>query len=937
MRTTPSKTHPITRFIAALGPGLLLWHAASAQELERVTITGSSIKRIDAETALPVQIIRRDEIERTGATSTEELVKQISALSSSGSSVSSAGAAGYGGGNIATVSLRGLGSARTLVLVNGRRASVYGGGSAGAAGSSVDINSIPLAAIERIEVLKDGASAIYGSDAIAGVVNFILRRDFTGVEATAAYGQPTHDSHGGEPRISLFGGVGNLAEQGYNLSAGLNLQRTGAIYGSDRDFSNRINVEQRNDFLSNIAFPANVFTYGTGALKNPLLPNCWPVSQVSPFRPTYCTFDNSPYASIQPKSEKINLLLSGRLALSAAAEGYVEGNFGRTKTTTTTQPVPLSSYGNALSANNPYNAEFRQLVASQYPALNLKPFSSTFGAATPGVFLLPTTSPYYPTAWAAANGFAGLPLGLNYRDVANGARNTLDTADNLRLVTGLRGSFAQWDYDTGVLYNESKVRESLLTGYAQYSKVLPIFNSGVINPFGDTADASALDALRAAEFTGTSFTTKTSTLNVDAKASREVFTLPAGNASVALGAELRQERFNYDPSVAIQQGDIAGLGGSSFAVDAKRHVASTFVELSVPLATKLDADVALRYDNYQKVGTTVNPKASLRWQPLGAVLLRASAGSGFRAPSLTDLYTAQATGITANGTRDPLRCPNPATGAPSDCNFQFATITGGNPALKPEKSESYTFGLVLEPIKELSLSLDAFRVALKNAIVPGGLNYTYFLADASRAQQYADFILRGPADGNASGVGPIIGIVQTNANLFNTKVSGVDVDLKYTQRLAGSDKLALRLNGTYLNRYDIQGPNGSYTNALDQAVSASGGGVILRWRHTASLAYETGPWGGSLAQNYQKAYTDILGRFAPAGSATRRVSAYETYDAQGTYSGFKSIKLTLGVKNLTDVAPPYTNNASNFLGGYDGSYADVRGRFVYGSVTYRFN
>ena len=188
---------------ATLGPCLVLPMCALAQtdttpvKTERVEVTGSSIKRIDAETALPVQILKREDIERTGATSTEELVKQISAFSSAGS-VSTSQAVGTQTGSLSAISLRALGSARTLVLINGRRASVYGGGSAGAAGSSVDVNSIPLSAIERVEVLKDGASAIYGSDAIAGVVNFILRKDFKGVEVTASYGKPDAGTHGGK-------------------------------------------------------------------------------------------------------------------------------------------------------------------------------------------------------------------------------------------------------------------------------------------------------------------------------------------------------------------------------------------------------------------------------------------------------------------------------------------------------------------------------------------------------------------------------------------------------------------------------------------------------------------------------------------------------------------------------------------------------------------
>ncbi len=895
-------------------------------KMERVEITGSSIKRIEGETALPVQILKREDIERTGASTTEELVKQLSSLSSAGSSTTVANASGYGGANIATVSLRGLGGARTLVLVNGRRVSVYGGGSAGSAGSSVDINSIPLSAIERVEVLKDGASAVYGSDAIAGVVNFILRKDFKGVEVTGMYGQPS-TSPGKDKKASLFAGFGNLGEDGYNVTFGANVQKTEAILGIDRPYANRISVENQNEVLSSITFPANVTVIG-GTLKNPALSNCGPVSQVSPYSSTRCSFDNSPFVSIQPASEKMNLLLNGRLALSGQAEAYFESSYTENKITSTTQPVPIA-YNSITTSTNPYVPAFKAYVA-QYPGLSK--YNISLGN---GGFLLPPTSPYYPTAFAAANGVAGLPLLMNYRDIANGARNTLDTAKNTRFMTGVRGTFAGWDLDSSVLYSESKVQEDLLNGYGQYSKIMPIFNSGVINPFGETTDKAALAAIQAGEFRGTSFSSKTSTTSLDFKGSRELFALSAGMINLAMGGEIRKEKFNYDPSVAIQTGDIAGLGGNAFPVAGSRNVASAYAEVSVPLKKKLDADFAVRYDNYQGVGSTVNPKASVRWQPAETLLIRSSIGSGFRAPSLTDLYTPQATSVTSNGTRDPIRCPNVATGAPGDCNFQFTTITGGNPNLNPETSVSFTFGILLEPVKDLSIGFDAFRVNLKNAIVTGGLSSTYFLANADRAKLFSSFINRGAPDGNASGVGPIISILQTNANLFKTQLAGVDVDAKYGIRMAGGEKVTLRMSGTFMDKYDVQGPDGTYTSSLDQALNASGG-VVLRWKHNASISYDKGPFNATFAQNYQKSYTDVVGNKAPAGTAVPNVDSYQTYDAQLTYSGIKSTKLAFGVKNLFDRTPPYTNLTSNFLGGYDVSYGDPRGRFIYVTGTYSY-
>jgi iron complex outermembrane receptor protein len=291
--------------------------------------------------------------------------------------------------------------------------------------------------------------------------------------------------------------------------------------------------------------------------------------------------------------------------------------------------------------------------------------------------------------------------------------------------------------------------------------------------------------------------------------------------------------------------------------------------------------------------------------------------------------------VTANGTRDPIRCPNIATGAPNDCNFQFTTITGGNPNLKPEKSTSITAGIMWEPVKNASISLDAFRIDLKDAIAIGGLSSAYFLANADRTTQYAQFINRGAPDGNAAGVGPIESIVQTNANLFKTKVAGIDIDGVYRMRIGDANRLTFRLSGTYMDKYDTQGPDGSFTSSLDQALNASGG-VIVRWKHNAGVTWQNGPYALTLLHNYQKAYTDALASLAPAGSARRKVDAYQTADMQFAYTGFANTKLAVGVKNLLDRDPPYTNLTSNFLGGYDVSYGDPRGRFVYVSATWSY-
>jgi iron complex outermembrane receptor protein len=906
---------------------------APSQKVEKIEVTGSSIKRIDGETALPVQILKREDIQRIAAATTEELVKQVTAITSAGS-ITASQANGTVTGSQSTISLRALGSARTLVLINGRRSAVFGGTSS----TAVDINSIPISAIERIEVLKDGASSLYGSDAVAGVVNFILRKDYQGGEVSITTGSPTQSGGGKTNSISVFAGFGDLGKDKYNITLGAGYSKIDQIMGSDRAYAHQYNVGEGNDLSSTIAFPGNIL-YGPGfaRLASPAFPNCGPTGIVSPFfvgnvsSGNACRFENSPFLSVQPGSEKTNVLANGHFALSGDTEAYVEAGFTRNKTTFATQPVPIAE-STALPASNPYVAYINNLINTKYPTLpaGLRVFATRGNT----LVLLPTTSPYYPSAaYIASLGLtAGQPIAFRYRDFANGLRSTEDVVDNTRFVAGIKGSASGWDYDSGFLFSQSKVSENLKSGFPLYSQFLPLLDSGVINPFGPTTDPSALAAAKAAELVGSIYTSKTSTTGIDAKASREIYQLPAGMVMFAVGGEYRQEKFTFSPSTPYQIGDVAGYGGNILGVDKSRHVVSGYTEFTIPILKKLEADIAVRYDRYETVGSTTNPKASIRWQPYDWLLLRGATGTGFRAPSLTDLYAAQASSVTANGSRDPIRCPNPATGAPSDCNVQFPTITGGNPNLKPEKSESNTLGMVIEPIKNLSIGVDAFWITLKDQIVGGGLSAAFILSSAANATQYSNFIIRGAPDGNPSGVGPIVGILQNTSNLFKVKVSGVDLDVNYRMNLFTGHKLTTRLNGTYMVKFDSQRADGTYGNSIDQALSASGG-VIPRWRHTASATYEVGPWAASLSQNFQKGYNDTKGNFA---TAFRRVGNYETYDTQVSYVGFKGLKLIAGIKNLMDRDPPYTNSAGQFAAGYDINYADVRGRFVYGTAIYSF-
>jgi iron complex outermembrane recepter protein len=891
----------------------------STQRIERVEVTGSSIKRIDAETALPVQVLNREDIQRTGASTVEQLLQTVTAAASSGAIAANA-ASGATTGSISSVSLRGLTSIRTLVLINGRRISPYGLGFTNDS-VSVDVNSIPVSAIERVEVLKDGASAVYGSDAIAGVVNFVLRKDFQGAEATVEYGDSTQ---GGADLTRVTGtyGVGDLGKDRYNFMITGTYQKEGALFGRDRPFaSSSINLNTLNDGASRNAFPANVFTLDNlGLFINPNYPNCSPSVVSSVFElasPGVCSFDPSKLVTLTPQTKRSSVFATGRIAISDSFEAFGEFSFTRNEQRTVIQPVPISGVF-ALPPN--------------HPLFNVAPYN---GFST---IILQPSSAYYPSAFIQSQIGAGNPLPdlfVLYRSVVTGNRDITDISEAPRLTLGFKGLAAGWDYDTTFLYSASKVTQRVNAGYPSLERILPLLNSGRVNFFGP--NTPAVDAeLRATQFFGNAFVNSTKLTGVSAKASRELIQMASGPMALALGAEFRNEQYKVDPNPVIQSGDISGYGGNFLPVDRKRNVSGAFGELNIPIAAGLEANAAVRHDRYQGSGNATAPKISLRWQPAKSVLLRTSYGQGFRAPSLADLYSPNLSGVSANGLSDPVRCPT--TGLAIDCATQFAVTTGGNPQLDPEKSNNFTVGLVLEPNANLSIGLDAFRIELKDTIV-NGVTPTVILGDLA---QYGNLVTRGPVDPNLPNLpGPITNINQTNINFGRTIVSGVDVDAKLRFGFADTGRMVLSLSGTYFTKYDGENPDGSFTSAIDVPNTATSG-LIPRWRHYLSFNWSRGPWAATLAQSWQKSYYDVCGNSdadCQAGiTAPRRVGSYETYDFQGTYSGFKNLQLTLGIKNLFDRDPPFTNTGGtvSFQAGYDPQYADPRGRFVYARATYSF-
>jgi iron complex outermembrane recepter protein len=898
-------------------------NAAPAAILEEVVVTGTHIKGIDAETIVPIQVVSAADIEHSAATSTEQLLQTVSAAVQGNSSTVAASGSGATTGGVSTVSLRGLGSQRTLVLLDGQR---LPGGGIITDSSSVDINSIPLAAVERVDVLKDGASAVYGSDAIAGVINFILKQDYQGAQITANAGGTT-DGGAGTKGVNAVAGFGDLAQDRYNVLVVANWQKDNSLFGGQRGFASSA-INAINDTTSGNAYPAN-FTAADGSFGsssyNPAAPNnCAPSVSDPNSSPKVCRYDPSPFLVLLPPAERYNLFSAAHFRLTDEAELYANLGYNHSQQTFTIQPTPISD---------------QFAIPSTDPISNIAPYN---GFST---ILLRPSSAFYPTAYVKGiTGGATPDLLVRYRSYLTGPRQLTDTSEQPRIVLGVKGTIAGWDYDASFMYAQTKLTEHDDNGYAQYSKILPLYNSGDVNFFGPNSAAIQSQA-EADNFYGDAYSTTTKVTTAALNVNRNLVDLPAGPLGAAAGVEFRREGFEIDAAPQIQSGDVSGYGGNFENVNVSRNVTAAYAEFNVPVVHTLDADAAVRYDNYQNTGSVVVPKVGIRWKPVSELLVRGAYGKGFRAPGLTDLYLSDTQGVSAQGLSDPLRCgqkdKNGVVDASSnDCETQFPITVGGNTKLQPEKSTNYTFGIVFQPADTVTLGIDYFNIKLTNTIIPG-FNPSAILGDLGL---YGDLVTRGAPDPATPGLpGPITSINQLNLNLGTTKVQGLDFDFKVRVPTDIFGTFAFGFTGSYFESYEIQNPDGSFSSVNGQVtpITDGEGGAIPRWHHYLTVDWTMGPWDLFVAQNFQSHYTDIPGTLEDntvPGFTERTVGAYQTFDFQAAYAGIEHLRIAVGAKNILNTDPPYTNAGGQnfFQAGYDPGYADPRGRFIHGSITYSF-
>jgi iron complex outermembrane receptor protein len=866
--------------------------ATTADKLASVVITGSHIARTEIETALPVQVLTREDIGRSGSATVGELMSKVSAnvLGHNDALSIDSGTPG-----LSSINLRGIGSGNTLVLLNGRRIANYAFD-----GSAVDVNSIPLAAIDRVEILKDGASAIYGADAVAGVVNFILRKNFTGLELTGFGSWPTQGG-GRQLQASVTAGFGDLERDKYNVFVTATWQKDEALDAIDRSFSRTGYLPEQGVIqLAPQTFPANIFYVPVRRLFNPsydagcATPYSLP-STVARTPGDACGFDNVAYGMTIPQSERSAAYGRGTLRPGPDLELFAELAYASTRMTIGKSPTPVSA------VSNPNGEPIRY----------------------------PEGGPYYPTALAAANGISG-DLDLLYRTLPLGGRvNQVDTSA-WRAVIGAEGVAAGWDYGAALSYSRNDQSDSMKSGYVSLQRMVDAMASGLVNPFG--ASGPVGNALLAGtQITGQTRSARGTTYDLLATASRQGIALPGGPLAFAVGAELRHEQLGNDFAPVVTQGDVLGVSVAAQPVSGSRSAQALFAEVSAPFAEGVEAQLAARYDHYSDFGSTVNPKAALRWQPLRSLLLRTSWGTGYRAPPLYDLYTPQQP-TTILFYEDPARCP--VTGLPQDCVGPYSAVVGGNPNLQPETSKQFNAGVVWEPASGLSIAVDYWRIDKSNLI--GTLDPATIFDNPERYG--SSNLVRGPADPAYPDLpGPIQTVILTQQNLGKLVTSGIDVDLAWRGPATDIGRFGFGLNGTYVTEWKLQPDGLNYESAVGRIAVA---GPLPRWKHYAALNWTFGAWGATMAQTYQSGYEDaniFPARVSPEAAVPRRVASYRVWDLQARYAGWRDTVIALGVKNLFDRDPPFTNQPFTTQVGYDPNYADPRGRTIYARLTVAFN
>jgi iron complex outermembrane receptor protein len=942
--------HSVLAVALTLAAPALVFAQAEAP-VQKVYVTGSNIKRADKEDSSPISVMTAKEIAATGANTVAELLHSIPAFGS-GSSNDILNDNGFSKG-VSTASLRGLGSSSTLVLLNGRRiaASAYADPNNGKS-SVYDLNNIPVSAIARVEVFKDGASAVYGSDAIAGVINFITKDDFQGAEISAS----TAANDDGEFNRNSFNGVvgfGDLDKDRYNAFISFDVAKRGHtgikdVKDIETDQLSKINyrLNQYGSYASGNPFVFRELTAGAGNFSTSAANGRFVVNSTAGCAGNvitggpanniaatsmlsgrqFCNFDVNDYYEAQSKGTDANLLSKVTLKLGENLTSFTELGFSR--------------------------------VEREYVGLP-KTISSTAATTVFRVNALPSTYQLLLPSGHPDNPFPGYRAATVFRFVnSNGGAENTNKA--YRFLTGLKGTAGMFDWESALLYNRTE-RNDLGHGYLY----LPVVNRIATENRTIAATIADPNATRDVENSGYSQVTQ-----FDAKASTSFGKLGGGEIGLAFGGEIRQEKIGLTSDPELAKGNIIGLSNS--VLDGRRVVKSGFVELRTPFTKTFEMDFAGRYDKYPNAKSFV-PKVGAKWEATPQLTFRATYAEGFRAPALSQVSPGGVQSFN-NGFVDPVRCPdgiNPVPGADKlDCSRSISSQSSPNANLKNEESKSYSFGTIIAPTKNIDILVDYYKIRKVNETALLSASFV-----AEHPDLYPGLAIR---DNNnlvdASGrvipnSGQLLAINRTFVNQGSTETSGVDFEVGHRMNLGDMGRLSTRLNYTYAISYkrserpgevatNVVGTNGGLS---DWATSV---GDIPRHRFNLASTWSRDVHAVTLSADFVSSVslmrrTDNTTTYpvpfcyygnntvpVPKGVSTGglpnylysnpdcNVDEWLTFNAAYTYTGFKNWTLNANIRNLFDTKAPYDPRYPNE--GFNSQLHNGMGRYFRLTASYKF-
>jgi iron complex outermembrane recepter protein len=896
--------------------------------LQTVVVTGTLIARPEAETAEAISVISATTLQNQGIVNVEQA---LNTLTSNDPTVNVSSAVGSFSGGGTYANLRDLGSARTLVLLDGQRlaGNAFNGGPSG---DAVDLSGIPFSAIDSVQVLREGASALYGSDAIAGVINFITKKNYQGAEFDASLDHP-QDPGGGSGNANFTFGHGDLASDGYNIMITASYSGQQELTATQRSFT-----AQGFEPALGISSTNNPGTWPGTIESNPnssgSMTEFWqpgyPGCAGNNYLTTYfsaCSYRYAAATDLIPKSDEASGMVDFTKELPANNTLTVQYFYTQSKDTGWSGPMFY----------------FFEMTPQADPTY----YPKSGAGLTCETYATTCTSPIDLTD----------PINAVWTD-PNNARYSDNINTEQRALVTFSGVNAGWDYALNLNYSVNKNTDGWTGGIPNEAVLAPTTDpntgesilSNLINPFGpQTAAGQAL--INSAYISGDYQAGQMKRWSVDGHGSHELGdAFGAGSpATVALGFSLEGQ--TYEAATTPYNTLIfAASGLGDVAVAGSRNIQAVFMELDVPMSKSLDVDISDREDRYSDFGTTNNGKVTFRYQPAEFVTFRGAASTGFRAPSLFNLYSPDSLAASTSGT---MGSGNPyctagnynAEWTQAACNTQGLGLTGGNRNLVPETSENFDLGIVLAPITNMGITLDYYRILLKNTIgeIPAAAVYENPNAFTSDIVTNSSGTLTPSIEEGTycnPYTAPTCGyILLTDQNTGQITTDGVDLSVTYMQH-SPIGTFREDLEGTAVTQFLLQQYNGG--PVLNLVGWYNGGNLYqpaMRWEHELRVDWSSpeGQWGGGVSNRFYSSYIDEFGTGPTNSGPQRTVGSYSTWDAYASYKPIHGLTVLLGIQNVLNRDPPFSNaSQNNFAAGYDALFANPIGRDFYVNLKYAF-